>query len=60
MTQPDSQSSEKPKALELLQNFLKENNIQLKTMPLKTWTDEKGRFVIDPPQIMIEYQKSKK
>lgn len=52
-----SQSSEKPTALDLLQKFLKENNLQLRTEPLKTWTHPSGRFIIDPPQIVVEYIK---
>ena len=54
-----SQSSEKPSALELLTQFLKQNKITIHTLPLKTWTDDRGRFVIDPPQVAVEFVKEK-
>ncbi len=51
-----SQSSDKPTALDLLRTFLNQSNIQIDVLPLKTWYDDAGRYVIERPQMVVKFK----
>jgi hypothetical protein len=57
MPDAPTQPTDKPSALSLVQKFLQDNKIVIYPLPLKTWRVDKGRLVVDPPQISVEYIK---
>jgi hypothetical protein len=57
---PKTQSSDKPQAVELLKSFLLKNKINLRLSPLKTYTDNQGRLVVEPPTVEASYMEEPK